>query len=437
MTMWMKKGFATLTITSILLVIALGYSLSSYRSVYYQIKVANNEIQARQEHWQAEGGLECGYSHIIHNDESSIPSTLNTSCNWLELSSLGASLIDPDILLSQSGNSQVNKAIHFSSSSAKGGAIKSTSDLVVNGSTVVSPPAPGPKNSDDEYECVAAVVSNYFIASGVTNKGVGVSIPKPSADFDNSSDCAPNHKTESAGTSGIWQDSFGDYVKSNVGDDFQRDDTLNPFKDQFGYERGEWEQARDDENFSFLSYTMTGGDVDCVSKFKNDLVLGEPNKIWIDGSCQLNSASLTTIQTIQSTHPGTYLFLLFHNGVVGINGAGTIDGVLFQFNNGYVSNLSNWGNFDTSIQSILYYGGGPTVFDALLAQLYPPSGIDARFGTYLQSGAFQFTGGMVFDTQGQIAMFNNSLNLQYNSDISESFTFTTPPKWKQGSWNDL
>ncbi len=57
-----QQGLATLLITSILLSIALAVTFGSYKNLFYQIKRAQNEVKARQEHWLAEGGLECVYS---------------------------------------------------------------------------------------------------------------------------------------------------------------------------------------------------------------------------------------------------------------------------------------------------------------------------------------------------------------------------------------
>ncbi len=51
-----QQGLATLLITSILLSIALVVTLGSYKNLFYQIKRAQNEVKARQEHWLAEGG---------------------------------------------------------------------------------------------------------------------------------------------------------------------------------------------------------------------------------------------------------------------------------------------------------------------------------------------------------------------------------------------
>ena len=57
-----QQGMATLMITSLLLVVALLFSLASYKNLFYQIKRSQNEVLAKQAHWQAEGGLECAFS---------------------------------------------------------------------------------------------------------------------------------------------------------------------------------------------------------------------------------------------------------------------------------------------------------------------------------------------------------------------------------------
>ena len=49
-----QQGAAALLVVSVLLVVALMMSLGSYKSLFYQIKRANNQIEARQEHWRAE-----------------------------------------------------------------------------------------------------------------------------------------------------------------------------------------------------------------------------------------------------------------------------------------------------------------------------------------------------------------------------------------------
>ncbi|MCK6265355.1 hypothetical protein KP803_18980 [Vibrio sp. ZSDE26] len=427
-----QRGATALLVTALLLMGALAFALGSYRGVFYQIKVANNQIDARKAHWRAEGGLECGFSSIVLNNDTSIPIDLNTTCSDMDLVYLQASSADPERLIAKYGNREIGKTIVFTSDSGAG-AIKSTSDLVVFGNAEFPPPDPGEKNSDGMYECVAVVVrSNIIIKGNISNQGVGSTISKPSEDFDNSSDCAPSHKTGIGGINGIWQDASNNYVSTGVKLDFQRDETLNPFTTKFDFERGDWEQVRDHPDFEFLSYTMLGNDVDCVAKFKADLVTGQPNKVWIDGSCEFDQSAIDEITAIQSTNSGTYLFLLVHNGVLGIRGSGSIEGIVFHFTENFAANPEHWDAFSTTLQADL----NANFTDPIETVYGATTTLTPKHATYLQSGSFKFTGGMIFDTQGQMALFNNSMRLQYNSDITESFVFSAKPKWKEGSWSD-
>ncbi len=57
-----QTGYVVLLVTSVLLLLALAVSLASSKGIFFQIKVAQNEVKARQAHWKAEGGLECVFS---------------------------------------------------------------------------------------------------------------------------------------------------------------------------------------------------------------------------------------------------------------------------------------------------------------------------------------------------------------------------------------
>ena len=64
-----QQGAITLLITALLLVAILVLSLASYKNVFFQAKRAQNEIISRQQHWAAEGGLECAYSLAVLDPE--------------------------------------------------------------------------------------------------------------------------------------------------------------------------------------------------------------------------------------------------------------------------------------------------------------------------------------------------------------------------------
>ncbi len=62
------RGFASLLLTSLLLVAALILSLITARALFYQFKQLNNEHQARQDFWLAEGALQCAFSYLNANN---------------------------------------------------------------------------------------------------------------------------------------------------------------------------------------------------------------------------------------------------------------------------------------------------------------------------------------------------------------------------------
>ncbi|MDH5931192.1 hypothetical protein [Vibrio splendidus] len=427
-----QQGAVVLLTTSVLLVTALMLTFGSYRSVFYQIKRSQNEVEARKQQWEAEGGLECGFTYIVNQKLQSIPNNLATVCNSYSFSSLNADFTNPEILLSQVGHSSVNKTIIFSSSGGYG-SMRSTSDVISFGSALFSPPDPGEFDSAaDAYECIGAVVKYRFIATGITNHGVSSSIESPGSGHDPTKDCKPSHKTSTAAKSGIWENSFGVISSHNVGLDIQRDDTIDPFKDFFGVDKSKWQEVRDDVDNEFIKVAMPSSSVDCYSQFSDSIVNGQPNKVWIDGSCQLAPADVTNIVNLQAANPGTDLFLLVHDGVFGVTGSGDISGVFFHFNNTYSPTPSQWDSM-TEVKPFVN-----TVFSDLINTMYGSSStLTPYHATYAQAGAFSFTGGQFFDTEGQMALFNNSLNFSFNSDVIDEFGFSPKPRWQKGSWNDL
>ncbi|MFA0422450.1 hypothetical protein AB4562_10460, partial [Vibrio sp. 10N.222.54.A1] len=115
-----QRGVVTLLITSVLLIGALVVTLGTYRSVFHQIKVAQNEVQGRQEHWRSEGGLECGFTYIAENDLTAIPNDLMDYCQQSKVVTLGSEALTPNILVSSSESLSLNKEISFVDASGLG-----------------------------------------------------------------------------------------------------------------------------------------------------------------------------------------------------------------------------------------------------------------------------------------------------------------------------
>lgn len=160
-----QQGFATLLITSILLSVALVFTLGSYKTLFYQIKRAQNEVKSRQDHWLAEGGLECLFAYV-KEDISRIASVtpddhteLDSICkNSLKLKSLHVSDLGGSAyrIHSKTQNEWSNLEKIFSKSTNGGkGAIQTTSRLTTFGQLNVKPDANGGPNEAGKYDCVS------------------------------------------------------------------------------------------------------------------------------------------------------------------------------------------------------------------------------------------------------------------------------------------
>ena len=104
-----NRGLATLLITSLLLVASLLVVLGSYKGLFYQVKRAQNEVQARKDHWAAEGGLECVYTKA--KQLNAVPASVSDCKNLLNLDSLNIVGGTPNVIHSKSGYITLKKAL--------------------------------------------------------------------------------------------------------------------------------------------------------------------------------------------------------------------------------------------------------------------------------------------------------------------------------------
>ncbi|OCH14933.1 MULTISPECIES: hypothetical protein [unclassified Aliivibrio] len=417
-----QKGAITLLVSSFILMASLIFSLGSYKHIFYQIKRAQNEVEARKGYWAAEGGVECAFTKV--STIGAVPSTPIPECASLDLT---------DLQITQGMNyqikadklSQIVKKDFTIGGSGGDGAIQSASNLYFYSSITFTSPDPV-KLGTDGWECVAVRYKDKIGAFGsVNNAGVNHSV-KPSSDFDNQGkDCSPEHKTNSAAGS------------SNFKSDFLRDDKISPFKDLFGIEPSDHNTIRDNGKFDILYGSGSGGDKrlsECGTKLKNRINAGE-EYIWVEGSCEITSAQYEGFSEVMNNSLNG-AFIVIHDGSLSIMGAppGTtakdMKGVIFHFNHDYSvpTDGSNW--YGTDAYSKLYpHGGTPS-------SLYPSEFLTTA--SFYQHGAFTLLGGQFFDTKDQSAIFYTSSNFKYNSDIvNKLVSGLVQPRWVKGSWHDF
>ncbi|MFH0256201.1 hypothetical protein ACGRL8_03975 [Vibrio rumoiensis] len=431
-----QQGAATLLMAVLLLAAALVISLASYKSVFFQIKRVQNEIEARKAHWIGEGGLECAYTKMYQDRDQSVLVSGTTyfdsdclvpmSLTSMNIDSLGGHKyrIEPEFEHAGAPLSTVSKVIDFSRNRSTG-AIKTTADLFVNGSSNFNPPDPGVQ-SGSGWDCTSVrYIRNLGFRGAVVNSGFSV---MPSSDFSPSSgDCLSSSKTNS-----------GSGLLSELKEDFKVDPNIKPFEEVFGVASSAWESVRDNPLYDFgvidtSSLVVPNSSVSpatqCGQAVLNKINLGK-TRIWIEGSCELfddpdsNQPQLLTDIT-DATQNTDGVLLLVHNGVFSIHGSGEFKGSLFHFNDSFIPVPGSWNGLI-----------GKSTYESITWSFYP-SRVTGSEVSYIQNGSFWFTGGQMLDMNGQIAYFNNGLNFSYNSDVLDSIFGVLPPKWLKGSWNDF
>ncbi|MDK9774124.1 hypothetical protein [Vibrio sp. B181a] len=410
-----QQGAAALLVVSVLLVAALMMSLGSYKSLFYQIKRANNQIEARQEHWRAEGGLECGYA-INKADMSVTPNTQDYSSCLQSTVTATQSLVDPKFYeLSSSVNNRVETFKSIEVIGRPTGAIQARSDLKLMGSYLFTPEFVEPDTCVSVRFMTSVAMEGAFVTTHPSGKT-----------------CSSSHMTNTersglcvSGDSNC-DDSGGinDYKVKVIGDnqdyigdekmfehDFVHDPNLDPFEAFFGSPRSQLDQVKNgfvviDGSVASSSSTVQS----CVDRIIS--ALSASDKVWVVGDCDLE----TGIGISLNASPK---LLVIEDGLLSVNGADSFPGTVYQLFTSTVGDMTaRW----TSDVSVTPFIGGL-------------SSDEIKKLTFFSRGAFKPVGGYVFDTPGGLSVFGAAVNLEFDS--------TSVPndhkkiKWKKGSWNDL
>ena len=418
MTFKKQQGAITLLLVSILLVGVLIVSLGSLKATFYQIKRAQNEVQARKDHWQAEGGLECAYS-IMKTNSSAHPVEQNYSACDLSIIRFNppTSGYSRYTVISKSDEYTLSKDISTSSRSV--GAIQARSNLKLIGANEFVPDVEG---SD---RCVSVRYSEQLIINGSfkTLNPAGVV-------------CNDAYKTDT-GSSGYEcndskckKHSQWDYDltvnrsdNTHKGDgkliehDFVHDGSLDPFESFFGNTRDNLAAIKVDYEVITGGVGASSGGT-CQDKIKAAFAVN--NKVWVVGDCDLeNGASLS------ESHIGSdSKILVIENGIIAVNGANNFPGIIYQlFTAPIAAGTDLSGRWSSAVSTTA------NIADAELT-------ISQRKKlTFFARGSFKPKGGYVFDTPGGMTVFGVSLSLNFDSGNVPSGSSTV--EWKKGSWNDF
>lgn len=407
-----QRGVVILMVVSILLAAALMLTLSSYKSVFYQIKRAQNELKDRQAHWQVEGGVECLYAYI-----SAAPSQLNTlssatntvlddicktDLNLTELYSYPISA-ERYVIHSNSHSHAITKQFLYAAKTGLG-AIQTTADLRIRGSAEISPDVPRNKNSAGTYDCIAVRYKSQVSFEATTSSDLLTTLePIAGAPYSGfSGECANTHKTANS-ISGNTSVDAGLFKQ-----DYKQDTSLDPFRNYFGMDKTPSNLAEVKSHYQVISLATVVDGHDCADVIQTQSNAGK-RKLWIEGHCIIDSPIVIH---------GAYS-LVVENGLFAAHGSMVFEGSIYHMVDMTLS--------DFSLANIASYWSHVSFKAAIQSYLGPTT-------VYFDNGAFEPKGGMVFDAEGGEVVLNGS----YSIDYSSANSLNNPPKaltWIAGSWN--
>lgn len=444
-----QLGATTLLVTSVLLIAALVVTLGSYRTLFYQIKRAQNEVSARQQHWIAEGGLECLYSHALTTN--TIPSSASiSSCDTNGDIEFTYTSLSPRLkqITADYGYSSIDKTILLPGTGASG-VMKATSNLYFAGGLAMRPD-PGESLGANEWGCTMLRYSSDFKVFGtVQNQNLNDSA-LPYQSFPTGQSCRAT-----AGDSYLTTVTGNYDTPTGLQEDFVHDTSQKPFEDLFDTPRGDWFDVMSFDGFVKISETtLTNGSGDmlfpqstlpapeivsnCGSKIESAILSGN-DLIWVYGSCHLDSTDLTDIGDAISPASGASpipsgVILVLHNGLLSTEGALDFKGMIFHFisnnsagNPEFVPSEEQWEDLDSTQKTVLAGVVDPATD--------PVPDVTVGNTAYFQTGAFFPLGGYIMDAPGTYAVYDSSMSFSYNRDVIETpLRKLKKLKWKSGSW---
>lgn len=407
-----QRGVVTLMVVSILLSAALMLTLSSYKSAFYQIKRAQNELKDRQAHWQVEGGIECLYAYI-----SAAPSQLNTlssatntvlddicktDLNLTELYSypVGA---DRYVIHAKSNSHAITKQFLYAAQTGLG-TIQTTADLRIRGSAEIAPDVPRSKNSAGTYDCIA-VRYKSLVSYETTTSSDQLTTREPTAGAPYSGfsgECANTHKTTNSVSSNTTVD-IGLFKQ-----DYKQDTSLYPFINYFALDKTPSNLAEVKSHYHVVSLATVVDGHDCADVIQTHFNAGK-QRVWIEGHCIIDSPIVIH---------GAYS-LVVENGLFAAHGSMVFEGSIYH--------MVDMTSIEFSLANIASYWNDVSFKSAIESYLGPTT-------VYFDNGAFEPKGGMVFDAEGGEVVLNGS----YSIDYSAANSVSNPPEvltWIAGSWN--
>ncbi|ENM5883018.1 hypothetical protein JGK47_002937 [Vibrio metoecus] len=428
-----QKGVATLLITAILLSIALVVTLGSYKNLFYQIKRAQNEIKARQEHWLAEGGLECGYSNVKEKIIDLVSATQHIVNGCDSTVNIHKKLGNEYLVTATQGYTTLEKVI-LTSGMGLGSTIKTSGSIELTGSMHFVPFASGDINESDCTSIISGGAVSYVASPSGTDEHF-LTVDKSESAHATAPLGVPSFICKSTHKSNLY-DLNKKPIYSGVGSTKGKDileniPNISVFMDLFSKPFNESNIAslkaeiKNDPkgvviDSSTASYTPSGWVYRCDQKIDSAYKQGK-RRFWVEGSCAISGNVFGN--ATQSTSNSSQL--LIFNGIFYANNMSYFDGLIYQYAPSTLNPKAIWTDLFTSAANI---GVTPLGF-----QKHNVDSGELNNFIFHADGSIILDGGLGMDTPNRTVRLNGSLIPAYNGD--KAAKYLTNIKWKEGSWN--
>lgn len=419
-------GYATLLMTSVILLMLLLVALSSYRNVFQYFRIVEHRAISMQQDWQAEGALECVFAKAkLGEFSSSEVSECNADVDQLSLDGHLTKRIQ-----ALSGFSSLERYFTLPSANTRG-AIKTSATLILPyGARVM--PDPGERDQSQAWQCVAIRYRQQLVASSLTTLHPYQFTIAPYPDFpsDQASPqrCADDHYTAGASATATQ-------------DDYYHDTDLQPFEDLFSVAPAQWFRVFSHPKVgriplgldSHQALTTLSPELlpqvsfnsDCRRDILSRIEQGR-DLIWVYGGCELDDNDITAINlAIRRQFHDSGVILVVHNGVLAIDSQQAFQGLVMQFISPGSDLILDWQV--TSVASEV---------DQFITQA-STLGLQTNTISYFQSGRFNPLAGLVLSTEHTYAIINSALEFQFQRDlIIKPLSSIRPITWVSGRWGD-
>ncbi|MBD1575544.1 hypothetical protein HC723_03620 [Vibrio sp. S11_S32] len=414
-----QKGAVTLLYTAMLLIAILTLSIASYKNVFLQAKRAQNEITSRQQHWAAEGGLECAFAVNRSNTGVDLLNQDYSNCTQSSLEfSPNTSGSTFYTVTSKNVKSEVKKIIKMPKAAGLA-AITANADMILLGNYDVQPNPINKNTVTNRYECLSVNYSQKFTflkdkyntnAEYHTMKPYDPSI-KP-ANAANTVYCEADYITNITTTETVDREKNTPSEIAQFKKDFLYTSGLDPFKKIFGVARSDFQEIK--SHFDVISNPTN------CSAAVNSQISASKELIWVEGNCDISSINSSNTQGI---------ILVVQNGLLALGGSAQFNGVLYHFiNTTFTPTSSDWSSLGSTANTSYLR------IDESASEV----GISVDIPSAIIQGSALPQGSLIIDTPNNLALIDGSATISFDQlKIDHPLKTLLKPKWLKGSWHDF